>query len=153
MKKIGILGGTFNPIHEGHLNIARCARDFLSLDEVWFLPAGTPPHKDVAEHVSAWHRKNMVNAAIASERAFLLCDIELEKKTPCYSWETLEELHAQYGQKMHFLFYHWRRFFCHVRSIDCIRSASVPSVKLSSPNVHWIRLLSKKPIQWHLTSV
>ena len=80
MKKIGILGGTFNPIHEGHLNIARCARDFLSLDEVWFLPAGTPPHKDVAEHVSAWHRKNMVNAAIASERAFLLCDIELEKK-------------------------------------------------------------------------
>ena len=104
MKKIGILGGTFNPIHEGHLNIARCARDFLSLDEVWFLPAGTPPHKDVAEHVSAWHRKNMVNAAIASERAFLLCDIELGKKTPCYSWETLEELHAQYGQNADFYF-------------------------------------------------
>ena len=105
MKKIGILGGTFNPIHEGHLNIARCARDFLSLDEVWFLPAGTPPHKDVAEHVSAWLRKNMVNAAIASERAFLLCDIELEKKTPCYSWETLEELHAQYGQNADFYFF------------------------------------------------
>ena len=152
MKKIGILGGTFNPIHEGHLNIARCARDFLSLDEVWFLPAGTPPHKDVAEHVSAWHRKNMVNSAIASERAFLLCDIELEKKTPCYSWETLEELYAQYGQNADF-YLSLAKILLPCSINGCIRSASVPSVKLSSPNVHWIRMLSKKPIQWHLTSV
>ena len=57
MKKIGILGGTFNPIHNGHLNIATCAYTYLHLDEVWFLPAGTPPHKDVASHVSVLHRK------------------------------------------------------------------------------------------------
>ena len=104
MKKIGILGGTFNPIHKGHLNIATCAYTYLRLDEVWFLPAGTPPHKDVASHVSFLHRKNMVASAIADEPHFKLCSMELEKKTPCYSWETLQNLKKQYGEQYEFYF-------------------------------------------------
>ena len=117
-----------------------------------FCRRGTPPHKDVAEHVSAWHRKNMVNSAIASERAFLLCDIELEKKTPCYSWETLEELHAQYGQNADFYFIIGEDSFAmfdqwvHPERICAVCKIVVAKRPLDKAAI-------KKPIQWHLTSV
>ena len=65
MKKIGILGGTFNPIHAGHLHIAQAAYEEFALDEVWFLPAGIPPHKDVADSVTTTQRVAMVQQAIA----------------------------------------------------------------------------------------
>ncbi len=92
MKKIGILGGTFNPIHNAHIAIAYAAKDQLSLDEVWFMPAGTPPHKQMDIEVSAKDRIEMVRLAIAPFKGFVLCDIEADKKEPCYTYETLKKI-------------------------------------------------------------
>ncbi len=102
MRRVGILGGTFNPIHNAHLSIANAAYEQFSLDEVWFMPAGIPPHKNVSEHVSAELRMEMVEKAIKSYPQFQVCDIEVKKTKPCYSWETLKELHQIYGNDVKF---------------------------------------------------
>lgn len=104
MKKIGILGGTFNPIHNAHLSIAMAAYDQYALDEVWFMPAGTPPHKSVDEEISPKHRKEMVLQAIASYPMFHLCDIEIEKTKPCYTYKTLKKLTERHGDNTKFYF-------------------------------------------------
>lgn len=104
MKKVGILGGTFNPIHNAHLSIAMAAYEQYSLDEVWFMPAGTPPHKQVEEQVSPLHRKEMVLQAIAPYSMFHLCDIEIDKNKPCYTYKTLKKLKEQYGDNVQFYF-------------------------------------------------
>lgn len=119
MKKIGILGGTFNPIHNTHLHIALTAYAQYALDEVWLIPAGTPPHKDVLEYTTAEMRLEMVNRAIKPYPQLQVCDIEIHKTTPCYSWETLKALHRQYGDAVQFFFLmgedsldnfaHWRK--------------------------------------------
>ena len=67
-KKIGILGGTFNPIHLGHLQIAYAALEQFHLDQVLFIPAGQPPHKDIFQDVSAWQRYEMVRERSAANR-------------------------------------------------------------------------------------
>ncbi len=92
MKKIGILGGTFNPIHNAHLEIARAAKKQFSLDEVWFMPAGVPPHKKLDMEISTKDRVEMVRLAITPYDDFVLCDIEVDKEDPCYTWETLKKI-------------------------------------------------------------
>lgn len=129
MKKIGILGGTFNPHSRRTFEYCKMCQRFSFPVEVWFLRAGTPPHKDVAEHVSAWHRKNMVNSAIASERAFLLCDIELEKKTPCYSGRPWKNYMRSMVKAMVFIL-SWRRSFAIVCTMGASGGASVPVCKI-----------------------
>ena len=69
-KKIGIMGGTFDPIHNGHLFIAEQVRIKYNLDKVLFIPSGQPPHKDGLNVSEAIHRYNMVNLAIASNDYF-----------------------------------------------------------------------------------
>ena len=103
MKKIGILGGTFNPVHNGHLQIAAAARTQFGLDEIWFLLSGNPPHKEV-EGITAQQRYAMVSLAVAGEDGFVPKDMELRKKKICYSWETLEKLHREYGADCEFYF-------------------------------------------------
>lgn len=89
--KIGILGGTFDPPHNGHLAMARAALTTLELDEVIFVPAGKNPLKD--RHASAPRtRFEMTKLAIENEPKFLLTDIEIQRKGPSYTIETLSEL-------------------------------------------------------------
>lgn len=95
MKKIGIMGGTFNPIHNGHLLIAENARAQLMLDEVHFLPAGAPPHKRDEHIESGKHRLNMVELAIADNPGFLADDRELREARMSYSCMTLQKLHEE----------------------------------------------------------
>ena len=90
--KTGILGGTFNPVHYGHLRIAEEVREAFRLDRVMFLPAATPPHKDVAAEVSFDHRLAMVRAAVADHPAFEVSDLEGERDGKSYSVHTLEIL-------------------------------------------------------------
>ncbi|MDD6193644.1 MAG: nicotinate-nucleotide adenylyltransferase [Lachnospiraceae bacterium] len=104
MKKIGILGGTFNPIHNAHLTIAMAAYEQYTLDEVWFMPAGTPPHKSVDQEISSSHRREMVLQAIGSYPMFHLCDIEIQKTKPCYTYKTLKKLKERYGDDTKFYF-------------------------------------------------
>ncbi len=94
--KIGILGGTFNPIHNAHLKIATEVRDRLALDRVIFIPAATPPHKELDGDIAYADRKAMVELAIARESAFTISDIEERRGGRSYSVDTLVELQALY---------------------------------------------------------
>jgi nicotinate-nucleotide adenylyltransferase len=90
----GILGGTFDPIHHGHLAIAEAAREELGLERVLFIPAAVPPHRVHAPGASAVHRAAMVELAIAGTRAFGLSRIELDRAGPSYTVDTLAALAA-----------------------------------------------------------
>lgn len=96
MRKIGILGGTFNPPHLGHLNIALASYKALDLDEVWFVPAGNPPHKNVSGDISIIDRFNMVKLMIQDYPYFKCKDFELRKMSKCYSYETLQDIRILY---------------------------------------------------------
>lgn len=96
MKKIGILGGTFNPVHNAHIRVAEEALKQFSLDKIWFMPAGAPPHKLNEELVSAGHRCNMILAAIQGNETFELFDYEVKKDSLSYTAHTMSELRTIY---------------------------------------------------------
>ena len=91
MKKIGILGGTFNPIHLAHLYIAYEAKNQLNLDKIIFMPTGSPPHKKDEEVLEASLRYNMVCEAIKNYEDFEISDYEIKKQGYSYTYETLEK--------------------------------------------------------------
>ncbi len=94
MKKIGIYGGSFDPIHHGHLILAREAREVLGLDEVIFVLAAQSPHKTTRLPASAAVRWAMLNAAIAGEAGFSASRLEIDRPPPSYSIDTVEQLRA-----------------------------------------------------------
>lgn len=95
MKKIGIMGGAFDPIHLGHLLAAEAAREQYGLEEVWFMPSHTPPHKHEAG-VSAKERLTMVELATATNDDFKTLDIELKRGGISYTIDTITELKSMY---------------------------------------------------------
>lgn len=95
MKKIGILGGTFNPIHLAHLYIAYEAKSQLNLDKVIFIPAGNPPHKKDKKIIEASLRYNMVCEAIKNYEDFEISKYEVEKEGYSYTFETLKQFKAK----------------------------------------------------------
>lgn len=97
--KIGIMGGTFDPIHSGHLMLGRFARDLFALDEIWFMPNGTPPHKssDMIESQTT-HRVEMVKRAISNEKDFVLQLYEVDNKEVNYSYLTMEHFKEIYPE-------------------------------------------------------
>ncbi|WP_035854217.1 nicotinate-nucleotide adenylyltransferase [Deefgea rivuli] len=99
MQKIGIFGGTFDPIHYGHLALARCMRDSLALDEVRLIPTGLPPHRAVSA-VSPAQRLAWVRAAIVGEAGLLADDREVRRNGYCYTFDTLSEIQAENPQAL-----------------------------------------------------
>ena len=93
MKKIGIMGGTFNPIHNAHLVLAEEAFDQFQLDQVLFMPTKNPPHKRREDLASDEDRKNMILHAIKSNPNFKLSTLEMDREGITYTAETLEILH------------------------------------------------------------
>ncbi|MBI4597247.1 MAG: nicotinate (nicotinamide) nucleotide adenylyltransferase [Candidatus Omnitrophica bacterium] len=93
--RLGIFGGTFNPIHIGHLLLAETAREELSLDRVLFVPTHQPPHKTAANLLPGAERFQLVQLAIKDHPNFVASDIELTRGGPSYSIETVKTLHAQ----------------------------------------------------------
>jgi nicotinate-nucleotide adenylyltransferase len=89
---IGIMGGTFDPIHVGHLAAAEEAREALGLERILFVPAGTPPHKPGQPVSAAEHRLAMVELAIADNAAFELCRVEVNRPGPSYTADTVTQL-------------------------------------------------------------
>ncbi len=99
VRKIGIMGGTFNPIHIGHLILGEAAYEQFGLDEVWFMPAGNPPHKrNRIGRASDEQRVEMVRRAISSNPHFVLSLEEMNEDGYSYTYRTLERLNAQYTQ-------------------------------------------------------
>lgn len=95
MKKIGIIGGTFNPIHLAHLYIAYEAKCQLNLDKVIFMPAGSPPHKKNEDILEAPLRYEMVLEAIKKYEDFEISNYEIEKEGFSYTYETLENFKSK----------------------------------------------------------
>jgi nicotinate-nucleotide adenylyltransferase len=93
IRSAGILGGTFDPPHIGHLILAECACDALGLDQVLFAPAAEPPHKHHLPITPVEHRVAMVSAAIANNPRFVLSDVDMQRPGPHYTADTLSLLH------------------------------------------------------------
>ena len=101
--RVGIFGGTFDPIHFGHLVLAEQCREQCRLDEIWFMPASVPPHKQSAVISSAQMRCEMIAFAIAGNAHFRLNKMELERQGPSFTVDTLSRLHADNPTREHFL--------------------------------------------------
>ncbi len=94
MERIGVMGGTFNPVHLSHLMIALRAYDMLKLDKVWFMPSKQPMYKSQKGIASEEDRCAMINAAIKPYPFFELSDYEMRREGPTYSADTFSALKA-----------------------------------------------------------
>ncbi len=95
--RLGVFGGTFDPVHYGHLVAAEEVRYRLRLDKVLFVPAGMPPHKLDHDITPTRHRLAMLELAIASNPGFALSRVDIDRHGPCYTVDTLALLHEEYG--------------------------------------------------------
>lgn len=102
MRKIGIMGGTFNPIHVGHLVLAEWAKEAAGLDEVWFIPTGISYMKATGDILPGEERFHMTELAIQGNAAFKCLDIEIKRQGYTYSYETLEQLKSAYPEDAFF---------------------------------------------------
>ena len=102
--KIGIMGGTFNPIHYGHLILANEATERFQLDKVIFVPAATPPHKESQEIIGPYHRFIMTVLATVAHPKMEISDLEIQRGGKSYSIETVEELKKSYPSETAFFF-------------------------------------------------
>ncbi|MBW1710460.1 MAG: nicotinate-nucleotide adenylyltransferase [Deltaproteobacteria bacterium] len=98
--RLGLFGGTFNPIHFGHLRAAEEIAELMELAEVLFIPAAQPPHKDPTPVVDFTHRFNMTQAAIKDRPGFSVSDMEAQREGPSYTVDSLRQLHQEYGDRL-----------------------------------------------------
>ena len=94
--RTGLLGGTFDPIHNGHLQIAEKVLSSLKLDRIFFIPTGKSPHKQEHDTASRRHRRNMVSLALQDYPLFTLCDIEIKSARVSYTIDTISALKKRY---------------------------------------------------------
>ncbi len=95
-RPIGLLGGTFNPVHEGHLSIAREALRLFDLEAIWFIPCGIPPHKPTTHLAPNEDRLAMLRLAIANEPRFEALPIEFDRPGTSYTLDTIQALQSQH---------------------------------------------------------
>ncbi len=144
MQHIGILGGTFNPIHFGHLRIAEELKENLKLDQVRFIPSANPPHKD-APKVTAEQRAAMVALAIAENTSFVLDEQELNRTGASYTIDTLKQLRRTLGDTCSISFimgsdafvhleswHQWESLLDYTHLVLVNRTQSAPTPKLST---------------------
>jgi nicotinate-nucleotide adenylyltransferase len=101
--RLGIFGGTFNPIHFGHLRAAEEVRQAARLDEVLFVPSHIPPHKELTGHATAAQRLECVRLAVAANPFFTLSSFEVDQGGSSYSIKTIEHVRTDYGITPHFI--------------------------------------------------
>jgi len=94
LKKIGLFGGTFNPIHLGHLTVAQEVKEGFVLDKIWLIPSAIPPHKQMNQVAKALDRLEMIRIAIADNPNFSVSDVELKRSGPSYTIDTVDYFKA-----------------------------------------------------------
>ena len=125
VKKIGLLGGTFDPVHNGHLAVAHHVQNVLGLDAVWFIPAAKPPHK--AGHVDNLqisdfaHRFAMLERAVGLDSSLIVSDIESKRSAPSYSIDTITILRQLTGGKTDFSFIIGTDAFLEIDTWKCFK--------------------------------
>ena len=101
---IGLMGGTFNPIHVGHLLIGEYIREEWQLDKIIYIPAGNPPHKTGKEVIEARHRKKLVELAIKGNKNFQVSDVEISREGYSFTIDTIRQISIEYPyEKLFFL--------------------------------------------------
>ncbi len=101
--RLGVFGGTFDPVHLGHLILAEQCREQCELDEVWFIPTSNPPHKNSAELSDGKYRAEMLELATAGYPQFVVSRIELERHGTTFTLDTLRQLHNEDSSRELFL--------------------------------------------------
>jgi nicotinate-nucleotide adenylyltransferase len=101
--RLGLFGGSFDPIHYGHLILAETCRETLCLDEVWLVPASTPPHKQTQDRAAAKHRLQMIELALAGHEQIRASSVEIDRGGVSYTVDTLAQVHALHPQATLFL--------------------------------------------------
>lgn len=96
--RIGIFGGTFDPVHVGHLIVAEQCREQADLQEIWFVPSARPPHKLDRAQTPFAHRAEMIRLAIAGHASFRVDELERDRPGPSFTVDTLEELTASHPE-------------------------------------------------------
>ena len=102
-KRIGLFGGTFNPIHFGHINLSLELKEKNNLDEVWLIPSLLSPFRAHEEALSPQHRLNMLNLVASDIPGFVVCDLELRRSPPSYTVDTVKEILSVYQNNTFFL--------------------------------------------------
>jgi nicotinate-nucleotide adenylyltransferase len=145
MTRLGILGGTFDPVHYGHLDAADAARTALSLDDVLFVPAHDPPHKPADPRATPFHRFALVALAIDAHAGCRVSDMELRRQGPSYTVTTLRELHEAGWMASQLFFILGSDAFAEIATwheypavLDCANFAVImrPGVKIDAPAAH-----------------
>jgi nicotinate-nucleotide adenylyltransferase len=142
--RLGVMGGTFDPIHVGHLAVAEEAREALRLDRILFVPAGQPPHKVPGSVTLVRHRLAMVEAAIADNPAFELSQIEVERPGPSFTVDTVEGLADRFnGAALHLIlsaetFAELPTWHEPDRLFEAARVAVVPREGYPAPDPAWL---------------
>ena len=105
MARIGLLGGTFDPVHNGHLQLAEAVLQTCDLDKILFIPAAHPPHKNQAIVCAIEHRLHMLKLGIGERKEFQISEIEISRTRASYTIETVEELRRSSGTdtRYHFI--------------------------------------------------
>jgi nicotinate-nucleotide adenylyltransferase len=102
--RLGIFGGSFDPVHNGHLALARACHAQAALDEVWFMPTAVQPLKQHGPHATDAQRVEMLNLAIDSEEAWRVCTLEIDRGGVSYTVDTLRQLHTELPEaKLYFM--------------------------------------------------
>lgn len=101
-EKVGIMGGTFNPVHNGHLLLAETAREALSLDRILFMPSGNSYMKESSQILTGDTRAQMVRLALVGNPYFIFSDLELTRKGPTYTCDTLASLKVENPQTQYY---------------------------------------------------
>ena len=101
-RRIGLMGGTFDPVHHGHLYMAEAAREAFSLDQVLFIPVGNPPHKQHRGIAAARDRLAMLSLAVESNPWFSVSALEIDRRGTTYTVDTLMSLQAEVPQAEHY---------------------------------------------------
>ncbi len=165
LKRIGLFGGTFNPVHHGHLKMAEAARREYKLDVAYFIPCGIPPHKSKKDLLPAKLRLKLLKEAIKRKKYFKILDIEIKKKMPCYTVDTVRKLvRACHGKPQQFYFligqdefenlHTWNRASQLVKMITFLvlprgsKKIKIPNVK----NLTWFQVHTK-PINISSTEI
>lgn len=122
--KIGLFGGSFNPVHTGHVALARQLLETLALDEVWLMLSPQNPLKPAGSLLSDHIRLELLQAALQGETGLKACDYELHLPLPSYTWQTLQQLEQDYPQHQFTLLIgadNWAIFHKWFRSDDILR--------------------------------
>jgi nicotinate-nucleotide adenylyltransferase len=144
-KRIALYGGTFDPIHFGHLNLAVEMQEQHRIDEIFFCPAFLSPHKLDQPPISPRHRKKMVELAIADFPKFRCLDIEIDRQGPSYTIDTIHYIRFRYPNCKYFLilgsdalstFHKWHRVEELIEQVDLLvgmRTREIPPIPVEAP--------------------